>query len=259
MLNYIKSEFYRNIHSKGNYIFLFGSMAFVVFLNVALGMYANGHTNFPYGNTHFSFTSFYASMGIIMIICLPLVSIIYGQEFKNHTLKNSISYGISRSQIYFTKFLMEVVISIINLILISAAYIITADMMLENSGIIYLNDLIRSIIACIPLFLVSVIVIHCLYFILENETTVVVYWAIIMIVIPKLLSMAGRKVEVLGKIASYMPFNIMGMDTYDESAERAIMSWSTQEGFIKCFVVGIIGVIVFYTLGLLLFKKREIK
>ncbi len=259
MLNYIKSEFYRNIHSKGNYIFLFGSMAFVVFLNVSLGMFANGQENFPYGNTRFSFSGFYASMGIIMIICLPLVSIVYGQEFKNHTLKNSVSYGISRSEIYFTKFLMEVVICIIDLILISAAYIISAYVMLENSGIIYLNDLIRAIVACVPLFLVSVIVDHCLYFILENEITAGVYWAIIMIVIPKLLSMAGRKIEVLDKIASYMPFNIMGAYSYDESAKRAIMSWSTQEGFVKCFVVGIIGVIVFYTLGLLLFKKREIK
>lgn len=259
MLNYVKSEFYRNIHSKGNYILLFGSMAFVIFINVALGMFANGHTNFPYGNTRFSFSSFYASMGIIMIICLPLVSLVYGQEFKNHTLKNSISYGISRSQIYFGKFLMEVVISIINLILISAAYIISAYIMLENSGVIYLNDLIRAIVACVPLFLVSVIVAHCLYFIVENETTVVVYWAIIMIVIPKLLSMAGRKIEVLGKIASYMPFNIMGAYSYDESTKRMIMNWSTQEEFIKCFVVGIIGVLVFYTLGLLLFNKREIK
>ena len=260
MLNYIKSEIYRNIHSKGNYIFLFGSMGFVIFLNVALGMFANGQVNFPYGNTRFSFSSFCASMNFIMITCLPLVSIIYGQEFKHHTLKNSISYGISRSQIYCTKFLMECIISIINLILISAAYIISAYIMLENSGVIYLNDLIRSIVACVPLFLVSVIVIHCLYFIVENETTVVVvYWAIIMMVIPKLLSMAGRKIEFLGKIASYMPFNIMGAYSYDESTKRMIMNWSTQEEFIKCFVVGIIGVIVFYTLGLLLFKKREIK
>ena len=38
MLNYIKSEFYRNINTKGNYLFLFGSIGFVIFINVALGL-----------------------------------------------------------------------------------------------------------------------------------------------------------------------------------------------------------------------------
>lgn len=259
MFNYIKSEFYRNIHSKGNYMFLFGSIGFVIFLNVALGIFAKGEVNFPYGNTYFSFSSFYSSMGMLMIVCLPLVSLIYGQEFKHQTLKNSISYGISRSQIYFGKFFMEVAISIVNLVCISLAYIISAYIMLENSGVIYLNDLIRSIIACVPLFLVCVTVAHCLYFIFDSETTVGVSWVIIMIVIPKVLSMAGRKIDILGKIASWMPWSIVGGSTYDEASKRMIMSWSSQEGLIKCFIVGIVGTIIFYTLGNMLFKKREIK
>lgn len=77
-----------------------------------------------------------------------------GQEFKNNTLKNSISYGISRNQIYFSKFLVEIVIGTINLVLISASYIISAYIMLEDSGILHFNYLIRAIVACIPLFLV---------------------------------------------------------------------------------------------------------
>lgn len=259
MFNYIKSEFYRNIHTKGNYIFLFGCMAFVIFLNVALGMFANSQVNFPYGNTKFSFSSFYTAMNVVMMVCLSLVSLIYGQEFKNHTLKNSISYGISRSQIYFGKFLTEVVISIINLVLISAAYIISAYIILDNSGIVYLNDLIRSLVACVPLFLVSVMVAHCLYFIFDSEVAVGVSWVIIIAVIPKILSMVGRKIDILGKVASWMPWNIAGWSTYDEANKRMIMSWSTQEGFVKCFIVGIIGTIIFYIVGLVLFKKREIK
>lgn len=259
MLNYIKSEFYRNINTKGNYIFLFGCIAFVIFINVALGMFANSQINFPYGNTKFSFSSFYTSMGFIMIMCLPFVSIAYGQEFKYNTLKNSVSYGISRSQIYFGKFLAEVVIAIINVVLISVVYIISGYIMLENSGVIYLYDLIHSLIACTPLLFVSVIAAHCLYFVTESETSVTVLWMTIMIVIPRILSMLGKKIEVINKISGYMPFNIMANYTYDEQSKRLIMDWSNQEGFIKCFVVGIIGTIIFYTLGLVLFKKRDIK
>lgn len=259
MLNYIKSEFYRNINTKGNYIFLFGFMAFACFLNIVLGTFANNDINFRYGSTNFSFSSFYTSMSAIMIICLLLVSLIYGQEFKYNTLKNSVSYGISRSQIYFSKFLVEVVICTINLILISFAYIISAYIMLEDSGIVHLNYLIRAIVACIPLFLVSVMVAHCLYFILENEISVGVSWVIIMIVIPKILSMLGRKIVVFDKIASCMPVNIMNTYTYQKGSISVFMSWNNQDVFIKCFIVGIVGTIIFYTLGLILFKKRDIK
>ncbi|WP_264319224.1 MULTISPECIES: hypothetical protein [Clostridia] len=38
MLNYFRSEIYRNLHSKGNYMFILGVMLFVVFLNVILWM-----------------------------------------------------------------------------------------------------------------------------------------------------------------------------------------------------------------------------
>lgn len=136
MLNYIKSEFYRNFNTKGNHIFLFGSIGFVIFINVALGLFANSQTNFPYGNTKYSLSSFYTFIGLLMIISVYLVSLTFGQEFKNSTLKNSIAFGISRNQIYLGKFLVEVVICTINLVLISSAYVIAAYVMLEDSGIV---------------------------------------------------------------------------------------------------------------------------
>lgn len=259
MLNYIKSEVYRNINTKGNYIFLFGSIGFVIFINVALGLYAKSNVNFSSGNTEFSLSSFYTNIGILLCICVPLVSLIYGQEFKNHTLKNSIAYGISRSQIYLGKFLMEVIISTINLVLISSVYVIVAYLMLEDSGIVYLKDFIQAIVACFPLLLVSLTVSHCFYFIFDNERGVGITWTIIMIVIPLLTSIAGRKIYVLGQIAKWMPWNMVGNAEYDEISKRFIMSWSSQEGFIRCFLVGAIWLAIFYTLGLLVFKKKEIK
>ena len=258
MTNYIKSEVYRNLKSKGNYIFLFGGMGFAIFLNVALGLFSNSQVNFPYGNTKFSFSSFYASMSLIMILCLPLVATIYGHEFKHHTLKNSISYGIPRNQIYFGKFLMELIISVINLICISGVYIISAYVMLENSGIVYLNELLRSLIACFPLLIMSITVAHCFYFIFENETTVGVMWVGVMVVIPMIVNMAGRGISFLEKVAYWMPWNIMNNAVYDSIAQTLVMHWSSQEGFIECFIVGAIGTIIFYVLGLILFNKREI-
>lgn len=259
MLNYIKSEFYRNVNTKGNYIFLFGSMAFVIFLNVALGLFAKSQVNFPYGNTYFSLSSFYNGMGFLMILCVPLVSIIYGQEFKHRTLKNSIAYGISRSEIYLGKFLMEVIICTRNFMLISSVYVISAYFMLEDSGIVYLKDFIQAIVACFPLLIASITAAHCFYLIFDDETTTIASWAIVMVVIPQLASLAGRRIYILEKISEWMPWNMVGNAVFDSETRRLIMSWSSQDGFIRCFIVGAIGLVIFYTLGLLMFKKKEIK
>lgn len=259
MTNYIKSEFYRNINNKGNYLFLFGSIGFVIFINVALGIFAKGQVNFPYGNTKYSLSSFYTYMGLLMLISVFLVSLVFGQEFKNSTLKNSIAFGISRSEIYFGKYLVEVVICTINLVLISSAYVLAAYMMLEDSGIIYLKDFLQAIIACFPLLLVSVTAANCFYFMFDNESMTVTIWSIVIVFIPLLISMAGRKINILGKIANWLPWNMVGNARFDSSSKRMIMLWNSQEGFIRCFIVGIIGILIFYILGLVMFNKKEIK
>ena len=154
---------------------------------------------------------------------------------------------------------MEVIICTINLVLISSAYVIAAYLMLEDSGIVYLKDFIQAIIACYPLLLVSASAAHCFYFIFDDERSAIAPWAIIIILIPELVAMAGLKISILGKLSEWLPWNILGNATFDIGTHRIIMEWSSQSGFIKCFIVGAIGLVFFYTLGLVMFNKKEIK
>ena len=143
--------------------------------------------------------------------------------------------------------------------LISAVYVIAAYVMLEDSGVVYLNDFIQALIAVYPLLLVGMTAIHCFYFIYDNESMAVAVWAIIMVFVPRLISIAGRRISVLGKVSWWLPWNIMESSTFDESTNRIVMIWNSPEGFIRCFIVGVIGVVFFYALGLVNFKKKEIK
>ncbi|WP_195964891.1 hypothetical protein [Clostridium cuniculi] len=65
MLNYFRSEIYRNLHSKGNYMFILGVMLFVVFLNVILWMFGNLDSTFPYNTTKYAFSSLYNKRGCV--------------------------------------------------------------------------------------------------------------------------------------------------------------------------------------------------
>lgn len=259
MINYIRSEVYRNLRNKGSYLFILGAMAFVVFLNIVLWIFAKNDTTFPYATTKYAFSSLYCSLQLTMIICVGVVSIIFAQEYKNQTFKNTVSFGISRASIYFGKFLINIIFSFITAICVIATFIISAYILLENSGIGYLTTLINSVVAAIPLILFSLVVAHCFSFITEKEMNVVGSWAGIIIIIPTLLAMIGRRSDISRVIASYMPWNIVGDITFNEVTNTLVLGWTMPEAIVKSIVVGVVGCIMFYIIGLEVFKRKEIK
>lgn len=259
MINYIRSEVYRNLRHKGNYLFILAAMAFVVFLNIVLWIFVKNDTSFPYATTKYAFSSLYCNLRFIMIMCVAVVSIIFAQEYKNQTLKNTVSFGISRASIYFGKLIISIIFSFIAAICVIATFIISAYILLENSGIEYLATLINSIVAGIPLILFSLVVAHSFYFITEKEMNVVGFWVGIVIVIPILLAMIGRKSEVSRTIASYMPWNIVGDITFNEATNTLVLGWTTPEAIVKSIVVGVVGCVMFYIIGLEIFKRKEVK
>lgn len=56
-----------------------------------------------------------------------------------------------------------------------------------------------------------------------------------------------------------MPWNIVKNITEGSGDHKFIFFWSSQQGLINCFIVGIVGTLVFYLLGMKLFEKVEIK
>lgn len=259
MINYIRSEVYRNLRSKGNYLFIIGLMAFAVFLNVALWLFVKSDANFPYATTKYAFSSIYSSLQLLMIISSFTVSLILGEEYKNKTLKNTISFGVSRSSIYFSKLLISVIYSLIAGILVCGTFIITAYLLLENSGGEYIKILINSLIIAAPIFLFCITLTNSLYFIMDKEMNVSMVWIITVIVIPQLLAMIGRRNEIFNLIASYMPWNIVGDVSFNEVTKKLVLGWMTPEGVFKSVIVSIIGCLIFYFIGLEMFKKKEIK
>lgn len=258
MINYIKSEIYRNLRSKGNYIFIASLIGIGVFLNIVLYLFSKSDPTFPFATTKFAFSALYTSLSLVMYLCASAVSLTWGQEYKNNTLKNTVSFGISKNSIYFSKLLISILYILIVGILVSGAFIISAYILLDNSGIEELKLLINSLITAIPIFLISITLTNALYSIIEKEMNVVFSWISIIIIIPFLLNMLGKKIELFKILSSYMPINIIKA-TFDERNMNLVLGWTTLEGILKSIVVAIIGCTACYLIGLELFKRKEIK
>ena len=85
------------------------------------------------------------------------------------------------------------------------------------------------------------------------------YWVTIIVIIPSLLSMAGRRSEICNTIASYMPVNLIDQITFNEKTKDIVLAFATKEGIMKSIAVAIIFCSIFYFMGLEIFKRKEIK
>lgn len=258
VLNYMKSELYRNVRSKNNYLFLIGFVAFVILINVSLGLFANTQVNFPYGTTKYSLSSFYSSMVIPFFLCLTLTSLVFGQEYKNHTLINTVAYGISRHQIFLGKLIVTMIISVINIICISAAFIASAYLMLETSSPIYLYELLYALIGSLPLFILATVFAHSCHFAFDSDLKRSSVWLTCLVFIPQILSLVGRRIIAVRNVANWMPWNIFKNATFDFSTQQMAMNWSNPDIYMRCIIVGVLGSILFYLFGLESFKRKEI-
>ena len=107
LINYIKSENYRILHSKGFYIYTIICNLLIILAAITL-MYFDKTTNkFPYGNAKF-FYSNVISAGLIIIVIGIAFNLLVNNKESQRLVKDSISFDISLYIIFIGKFLIYI-------------------------------------------------------------------------------------------------------------------------------------------------------
>lgn len=256
MFNYLKSEFYRIVRLKSIHMAFVCCAAISLLFNGAL-FYFRNEEGFRYATTKYSFSSIYTSMSVLIYIVFMICSLLIDDDYKNRTVKNSVAAGVKRNTIYFGKFIVELVIGLIFYVLINGLHIILGLSLLKNSGNGYLYIFIRSLIACLPLFMACTAICHCLYYIIDNAINATIVFVVFSTVIPTVFKYAGMKISLLSKLNSWLIPSML--ETQWDEAFNITQTWDTTNGFIKCYIVGMIGMLVFSVLGSSLYSRKEIK
>lgn len=256
MLNYIKSELYRVFHSKGIYLFVGVCSLLMLAMNIVLWVSNKRDVTFSYATTKNAFRTLTSEMGTILILIACLVSIITTDEFKFRTMNNSIAFGLSRIHIYISKLVVNLIVSILALIVISGVLAGSGYALLEYNGTQDLEMLVRAIIACIPVFIAGVIAAVSFYFILGNMSAGTWTYIIVIAGIPAVVSILGMKFKVFARAGKWMMYNTISDTTFNKAGEM-VFPWTTQEGFIHCLLVGALGIIIFFTVGICMTRKKE--
>jgi ABC-2 type transport system permease protein len=258
MSSYVKSEFYRLVHYKWTYLFIGICSTLLLSSNIVLAVCKYVDSTFPYATTKFSFSNVYSSMAFVFILCIAVTGMIFGNENNHHTMKNSISYGISRGTIYFGKLLIQIIYAIIAFTVIISIFVVSAYFLLENSGPEHLNVLIRAVLASLPLFIFALATTNCFIFIIEGSGMIMASCGVL-IIIPLISNFLGMKFKFFAEVGNYLPYNILNDVTFNEVGKVLELYWGTSVGFRNCWIVGIVGTIFIAMIGFFVYRKKEIK
>jgi ABC-type transport system involved in multi-copper enzyme maturation permease subunit len=187
-----------------------------------------------------------------------VAGMIFGNEYTNHTMKNSISYGIPRGMVYFGKLIVEVIYSIIAFVIIVGIDVASAYLLLENSGNQFFELFLRAILVSLPLFLYAVGVTNCFYFLIEGAGAAISAVTGLLVVVPLVCQLAGHRYEFIAKISQFLPWNLINNIGTDDKF-NLVLPWAGNTGYYNFWIAGIVQMVLFVVIGYVVFRKREIK
>lgn len=257
MLSYIKSEFYKVFNSKAIYLNIGIFMGLVILMNSVLAITDKTTIDFQYATTKFSFGMLLDFLPIISMLCLILVLTVSPNELKYKTLKNSISYGVTRTQIYIGKTIVAMACSALCLVLVSLIYIGSAYLLLDDSGPQYLVNFILTLVASIPAFLASLTLGIATLLIFSNESLIWTIWSTIMIFIPIVINLLGMKFNLFNQLGNWL-LVIQQSSTINSGGPTVHTFMHSSDNLFRYVASGLLGTLIFFILGLLAFRKKDL-
>ena len=259
MLNYIKSELYRALHSKEIHGTAIGLLAIILSMNLVLFLMKDVE-HFRYGSASFSYSMLVSVPMMYCYVAADVAVMLYESDRRNGTMGNSIAHGISRMQLFAGKCIVCFTVSLILLAAARPVYIGSASL-LHAQGPTTAQDMLLEIPAMSLIATGSLILAVVLLDLFQNSFFSVLTWLTVMLLLPKLLLFAGMLLpfggDALMDAAMWMPANFIPAGTRVNMSE-CITIWDTGAGMARCLLSGAAGILVFGLAGVLLLRKRDI-
>ena len=245
MLNYIKSELYRNFHRKYFWVYT-GIFSLLGLLMNLIG--TSNNSKVPLGDALsmcvyiFVFTIF---------VLLPIIDMVTAEEHKNGTMKNTISSGISRSTVVISKFIVTIILCFAFGIIGLGVFSLSSFLLFGVGNEALLCSSALKILVSLPLFIGAVSIGTFIALAINNNTIFsFVYFGVFLITsyIIKMLSMlVSRNFEKIYNILITVQLNSLRGDQLTSNITS------------KAIISGIIYTLVFLVLSIIVFNKKEIK
>lgn len=241
MINYLKSELYKTYTSIYTKILLCLLIIVLFFINSFFALYSKDVTTTFLINKKILYIAFFFT---------PLFTeLVFSSDSTYGTLKNTLSFGIGRGEIFIGKLLISMLFQLIIFFITIATCTLMPLLFFHNSLVINeLSSLIRVFISALPIILCVVGITNSLEFISEDKLNYLLAFIIVMF-IPNFIN-GILKVFDLGSIDS--------VNKYTMLSRLSLILDNSSLAFLETLGVGLLYFIVFVFLGYLDFRKKEL-
>lgn len=254
MMNYIKSELYRTLKNRSLKIMMAIYIGLLTAMVLVLYYYRVTDATFRYANTQFTMGMMYTSMTIVLILTMVISSIVDDSEYKNHTMKHSVAFGIDRKTIFFGKFLVQVLVCIVVYLVILAYLTGISYLFLVHSSAGEVAILVRISLGSLTCLLAGLTISYVFIIINENQMLGATWGLVVIMGVPIICNLLGKKVEFVDKLSTLLPYNLIA------STSKIVESSGKDFGAsVSATVIGAVWTVAFLLIGIVLFQKKEIK
>lgn len=279
MLNYIKAECFKTFKR----IYMRNTLLIFVLLAIAVNvLFFVAFRSSSADSQELIRTSLSVIVPMLLIMvytALIMVDIVFSDEYKYKTFKNTLSFGFTRTQVYFGKLAVSMIVTAVIFSITLAAYLVSLFLLLgfpEDMGLI--GVVFNRVAAAIPLYIGALCLCNACAFIIPNNTAFsFVYMGFLMV--PYLLfytlTLLNPAFTPLFGTALVTPFytSIMGLDIHVanmgdmmgvgfnvdniENILNAALLPGTSVAY--CLILGLAYAAAATLIGLAVYRRREIR
>lgn len=258
MLNYIKSELYRISHSKGIYILCGVCAGLLLAMNLLLHLiWVEDHT-FMYATTVFAFNFVSIFISVVFVLTIVIGCIVFGDEYKNKTLGNSIAFGSSSVKIYLGKAIVSLIVSIVSLAAVLAIFIGSSYLILQNSGPEVLWEFLENYLVNGLILVTGVLAALTLCFLFGSASAATWGWLIIFRGLPIVCQLLALRFTFFPLLHEWMAVELIGARVAGTVDDLNIhWLWQTPDGLYRTLMAGFLGTLVFLAIGIAGMRRKE--
>ena len=256
MLNYMKSEWYRQRNNRGLQNTILVCLGLIILMVAVLAFFGR-RPGFAYANAYFAFNGIFTSMSGIFPLTLVFAGFMENNSRNRQSpLKNSVAFGIPRSSIYLGKFLVQLLICTLVYLILPAVLVCLSWLFLEHSNEGEWYYLAHALIGGYPLCVFMLSIGFCFIFNIGNSISGILPILFIVYILPYLFRFLGMKYPIFSEAAEWCPASMLGL-TFDNTGIH--FYWDTPIRMLRCYLSGLGGALIFLCAGIFWLKKREIR
>lgn len=225
MINYLKSENYRLLNKKNLYITSLICISLIATAAFVLYYFQQTDSTFPYGTSKFFYSN--AISGGLMIIIIGLIFNLALTGNDTSLMKQSISFGISRNVIFWSKLILTLSYFLLFCIIAIIFMIALGENILPSHSDAVKNVLIASV-NMIPIVLSGFSLIHTMKMLKIGEVYIFITVLFIYVLSGNLLRVLFRPIAGLNELYKYSPNTVLNenlMMYLDDSAQLGFEYW----------------------------------